>query len=553
MNRLHLICLTAVLGLGLQVPLASAQRYPNTGQNGYAPANSQWSVSQPEVIDRPGANAFEPTDFPPQSSMDDISMSPDDWGKPDQLTGAGNDLQSQEYVQRFPGESGNRLNDPQRMQSAGAAEPTGEFGNVPLPPSDVDVNDLPQLPGAHPVDDPTSSADQAGNAWRSHVSPPCDPTLPNRYGTTDHFIEDNSFVPVAPRPRRKLFNNRADQDRHPIIHEGTNAHGFPLPEYRQELGHRSPDQTMRSYLADEGQVFDHEDKKQHYPPMSEIIATGRFFINAEALLIKPYFQNNSAVHISSPGGDSVATYNFDYEFAPAFRAGFESKYGPGIMISYGQYDQNSATTTFTSDGVTTGETSAWLAGPNQWTRLSAAAAGEMLSTDHSLEVHQYSAAFFKELKFPIARLNGMFGIEYINVAHELDAELTSGAAMLGQLFSRSDMKAYGPQVGFEYFRPIGHTKVTLVTKFGSTLLLGNRDQLVTNTLTGDLTSIGADEFITKFDFGFALMHRKPIGENRFVYSSLGFESQSWLNGGTAVHPQSDFGFRALTFTVGINR
>lgn len=193
-------------------------------------------------------------------------------------------------------------------------------------------------------------------------------------------------------------------------------------------------------------------------------------------------------------------------------------------------------------------------GFNSSSQLSAANAGETLTALHTLDAESFGLNFFKEIKFPVSRLNGKFGLQYVAITHVLDARLTdSGSAEIGNLFARSDMHAWGPQFAFEYFRPIGHTKFEFMTRFGGSALFGRRHQFIQNSSSGIQSRQGADELITMFDFYLGGQYRRSFAENRAMFVRAGLMYQSWLGGGTAILPQDDFGLHGFSIQLGYNR
>ena len=331
------------------------------------------------------------------------------------------------------------------------------------------------------------------------------------------------------------------------------------PTFRPDLGHRSPNPTFRGRDHDSGLKMDFEDKKKEYPGLGEILATGRYFGSASTLFLQPGFQNNSAItqfnsSAAAASFASSASFDFDYETAPRLRLGFESKFGPGVELDYFQFDQGSNVSSFTSNGRNSGQLSTGLFGPSDLTTLEAVNAGETLSAIHSIDVETFSIMFFKEIKFPISRLNGMFGFQYASIFQTLEGELTNaGGAVIGTLRSTSDLRAYGPKFKFEYYRPIGHTNLEFVTAFGGGLLFGERDQIVSNTGAPAVNRFGADEFVVLGDFYGGVQWKKLTAENRAYYVRLGVTHQSWIGGGTAVSAQDNFGLRGFSFEVGLNR
>lgn len=342
--------------------------------------------------------------------------------------------------------------------------------------------------------------------------------------------------------------------RRPQAPVGANSMFGVVPNYRPDLGHRNYAVTVRNPGSwDNGEKFDFEDKKKEYPPMSEILATGRYFGSLSLLYLRPAFQNNTAITTSTANFSQSTAFDFDYEAAPQFRFGFESKFGPGFELNYMQYDESSNLSSFTSNGTVSGETSTWMMGPSRWTRLTAANAGDTLQSSHSIDVESFNLMVFKELKFPISRLNGSFGMQYVSIAQTLEATVTNGSTLIGSLNANSDMRAYGPRFVFEYYRPVGHTPLEFVTSFGGSVLFGKRDQFVQNSITGDFNRTGADEFVTTSEFFTGAQYKKNFAENRSVFARVGFHYQAWHGGGTAIDAQDDFGLRGFSIGVGYNR
>ena len=332
-----------------------------------------------------------------------------------------------------------------------------------------------------------------------------------------------------------------------------------LPTFRPDLGHRSPTPTFRGRDHDSGLKMDFEDKKKQYPGLGEILATGRYFGSVSTLFLQPSFQQNSVItqFNSSAAAATFASsesLDFDYETAPRFRLGFESEFGPGVELDYWQFDQGSNVSAFTSDGLNSGQLSSGLFGPSSLTTLTAVNAGDTLSAIHSIDIETFSVTFFKEIKFPISRLNGIFGFQYASVFQSLDAELTDAAGNLtGAIRSTSDLRAYGPKLKFEYYRPVGHTKLEFVTAFGGSVLFGERDQIVTNLGSPAVNRFGADEYVLTSDFYGGVQWKKLTAENRGYYVRVGVTHQSWVGGGSAVSSESNFGLRGFAFEVGVNR
>ena len=142
----------------------------------------------------------------------------------------------------------------------------------------------------------------------------------------------------------------------------------------------------------------------------------------------------------------------------------------------------------------------------------------------------------------------------MDIDHGVNGSVTDGAgAILQSVNVRSDMRAFGPRIRIEYFRPVGHTRLEFLTRVGGSLLFGKRDQRITGINADSFQRIGTDEIVSTFNFLTALQIKQRIGENRAVFARIGYLNESFNGGGSGFLPQDDFGLRGITFLVGVNR
>ncbi len=324
------------------------------------------------------------------------------------------------------------------------------------------------------------------------------------------------------------------------------------PNFRPDLGHRSPTPTIRHPgTFDTGEKFAFEDKKKEYPPLSEILKTGRYFGSAGVRFVRPHFQNNTGILTSSDSFVEGITLDHDFETTPHYRFGFESKFGPGIEFDYFRFNKTSNQAQFSSTGTVTGQIAQ---DPGRGlSPFGAFNAGETLSATHTLNFETFGVSFFKEVKLPISRINGRFGLQYVSIAQNLDATLADATGEIGLYNSRFDFRGFGPKFTLEYYRPIGHTKLEFVTTASGAVALGRRDEFVDNSIGQGFSRAGADELLTSVEFFSGVQIKKGFAENRSVFARFGTTYSTWLGGGTANDPQSDFGLRGFTLDVGYNR
>ena len=192
----------------------------------------------------------------------------------------------------------------------------------------------------------------------------------------DSEADDQSSIirmPAVDVPPAPIVGNN-----HPDASWGSTPNDIEDPSaFEPNTAYRTDTPVIRNWGSpDNGEKFDFEEKKKEYPQMKEILATGRYFGSATLLYLKPAFQGNTAITEAISG---ISTpFDFDFEAAPQFQVGFESKYGPGVELNYWQYDESSNPAVFTSDGVESGTTSIWMLGPYRWSRLTASNAGDTL-------------------------------------------------------------------------------------------------------------------------------------------------------------------------------
>jgi len=334
----------------------------------------------------------------------------------------------------------------------------------------------------------------------------------------------------------------------------------PNAQFRPDLGQRAPLPTIRNPgTYDSGKAeYDFENKKREYPPFSEILATGRYFASFEAQFVRPRFNGNSGIAIVDQSGGFSATnsqvFDFDFEYTPNFRVGFESKFGPGFEVNYRTLRAGSDLQSFTSGATTSASLRASLPDSSFSSVISTTGPGQTLSGTQQLNFESIGFSIFKEVQLPITRINGLFGFQAVDIDHLVDATVVDGTgAVLQEQISRSDMRAFGPRIRLEYFRPVGHTRLEFLTQIGGSLLFGKRDQFIGGQGSNAFQRVDTDELLTTFEFLTALQIKQSIGEKRTVFGRIGYLNQAFNSGGSGFLAQDDFGLRGFTFLIGYNR
>ena len=325
------------------------------------------------------------------------------------------------------------------------------------------------------------------------------------------------------------------------------------PNFKPELGHRYPDPIERGTPESSATVFPFEEYDQ-YPPPNEILAQSIFFSEFEYLFLQPSFFSNEAIGISGGLIDQSLAFNFDLESSFRLQAGFESDFGPGFAADYFQFDNESDQLQFVSDGIRAGEINVAIPGSNNFSSIIADDPGERINAFHHLELHQTSVFAFKAIKFKRAYINGRFGIQIVSIEQQLRSQLLNpNGSLQGELVQEFNFNAFGPRFGIDYVRRLGHTPAQLVVSTTSSLLFGDQDHFVRNSVSGQFQQLGSDKFVTLIDIFMGVQTKKFRGEKRNTTLRVGFVNQSWLGGGTAIDPDGDFGFQGISLMLGVNR
>jgi hypothetical protein len=185
--------------------------------------------------------------------------------------------------------------------------------------------------------------------------------------------------------------------------------------------------------------------------------------------------------------------------------------------------------------------------------LSTSAAGDRLTSRQQLKLDSIEILFFKDQQNPVSRVRGNIGIRYVSLKHFLFADLIEPGGSVTSLRNVNDMEALGPKLGIEYFRPIGHTKLELQSGLSGSMLVGRRDQTVTQVGNRQFEQLGKIEPLSIFEIYLGVQWNFKLSRCRTAFVRTALESQYWTGGDSAVETASDFGFYGLTAGFGLTR
>ena len=321
---------------------------------------------------------------------------------------------------------------------------------------------------------------------------------------------------------------------------------------RSEITKRPPVEYPRSavYPASETKCDWGESDS---PTFEEILRTGRFFSSANVSFLKPVLQGDVAFDISGSAGQFHDNFEYDYNSASQFSLGFESQTGPGVSVNYWEFDGASETASWTSADVSFGQTIINLGGVLGGRQFAAFEFGDTVTVTDALDVQRIEASFFKDIKFKVSRMSGRFGFQWIEINRQTNAFFTDFFGNTGGWEGADQFQGAGPTFGFDYFRPIGHTKIEFLASGDCGLSFGHRDKVVNDTSGNVFQNVGDDEFLTNLNLFMGAQYVISRGGNRCFYLRSGLDYQAWLGADNTTASNSDFGLHGFSVTLGYNR
>jgi hypothetical protein len=253
------------------------------------------------------------------------------------------------------------------------------------------------------------------------------------------------------------------------------------------------------------------------------------------------------------GGRGASTVGYRSLAVFIFSLGFESQAGLGISVSYWEFDGASETASWTSADVSFHQTIINLGGVLGGRQFAVFELGDTVTVTDALDVQRIEASFFKDIKFKVSRMSGRFGFQWIEINRQTNALNTDDFGRTGGWEGADQFRGAGPTFGFDYFRPIGHTKIEFLASGDSGLSFGHRDKVVNDTSGNVFQNVGDDEFLTNLNLFMGAQYVISRGGNRCFYLRSGLDYQAWLGAGNTTASNSDFGLHGFSVTLGYNR
>lgn len=277
-------------------------------------------------------------------------------------------------------------------------------------------------------------------------------------------------------------------------------------------------------------------------------SNGTFYAGYDLLVLQPRFENSEGLVISPALGlTSSKSFDFDYELSPRAFVGFALESGLGARFQAWQFDHGTRISELSAaaGGVRTPAIS-----PSGAVAPLAAAAGEELRAEHSLQFQSYDLEATWQQQFRQSAVTIAGGIRYLHMEQRYDVQRVTGAgAINGTLRHDHDFEGVGPTIAAEWLCPFGDSGLSFFAGGRGSVLVGSRNQVAT-IVDGGVTQ----------DFNIDQPGQVGIGEAglglQYCSGALslraGYEGQIWTDVGSATTRTGNMALHGFSASFGFS-
>lgn len=367
--------------------------------------------------------------------------------------------------------------------------------------------------------------------WRHHV--------PAANSSTSFPSASSSPSRVTCQPGRTMTNNVPSCD----------LPSISVPRYFTDL------QGSES-VCQGGQIVDHRDAATLGRGLSGIRTSG-LFGGFEFLWIRPTFDQNVALIIDPPVGNTSVPFDYSMDLSARAWAGYQSCSGFGFAATYFQFDDAAPTESVTA---VTGATPVFVfvsgAGGNL-TRNANANVGQTLVSNHSLDLQSLDLEATQVFRFQQLRAMLGFGVRVGDIEQHFRGNVFNPSGTLEEAVSNDlEFAGAGPTLSAHVTRSLGETRFALHGSARGSLLVGTMTQRIyemKGAFTTELEDIAEQrETLGIFELGLGLQYGQSLGRSSGMFVRVGYEAQIWMDAGGPVDSDSTIGLAGVTLATGIN-
>ncbi|MDA8744364.1 Lpg1974 family pore-forming outer membrane protein [Rubripirellula amarantea] len=292
-------------------------------------------------------------------------------------------------------------------------------------------------------------------------------------------------------------------------------------------------------------------------PMRPLAADLRgFYGGFEFLWMRAGFDQNVALIIDPPVGNTLVPFDYEYELTPRAWMGWQSCRGGGFRTTYFRYDEAAADQSVMA---VTGATPVFVyvygAGGNL-SRFAQANVGETLTSSHSLKLQALDFEATQQFRWESLVGTVGAGVRLAKIDQHLIGDVRDGGGALQEAVSNDlTLSGAGPTVSLQAARGLGDTRLGVYAGMRGSLLKCETEQKIyemKGAFTTELEDAAIQrEILTVVELSLGLQWTQPMGQRWEWFARGGYESQTWFDAGGPVDSHSTIGLDAISFALGL--
>jgi hypothetical protein len=288
-----------------------------------------------------------------------------------------------------------------------------------------------------------------------------------------------------------------------------------------------------------------------------VIPARRFYGGFEFLWMRPHFDQNVAMIVDPPIGNTLTPFHYESNLVPRAWLGWQSTCsGAGFRTTYWRFDASAAEERATA---VAGATPVYLfvygAGGNL-SRNAYADLGETLVSNHSLMLHTLD--FEGTQQFSLASLQCLagFGVRIAEMDQHLRGEIYDATNSLWEVVTNDlSFQGAGPTVSLQIQRSLGNSRFSVFNGLRGAFLFSDTQQGIYEMKDGfanELTDVAKQtEVLSMGELALGMQYSQCIGPRAQLFVRGNYECQAWFDVGGPVDSHSTVAFSGIGLATGM--
>ena len=282
-----------------------------------------------------------------------------------------------------------------------------------------------------------------------------------------------------------------------------------------------------------------------------------FYGGLELIWIRPNFDQNVAMIVDPPVGNTLVPFEYDYQLSPRAWLGWQSCNGLGFRATYFRFDESANREAVTA---VAGATPVYLfvygAGGNL-SRNANANVGQTLVSNHALKLGSLDLEATQFFRWRHSQAILGMGVRMADVEQTASGEVFNAGGTLEEVVRNDlDLAAAGPTLSAQLTRGIGDSNFGIFAATRASLLVSETEQRIyemKGAYTTELEDIAIQrEILGNLELGLGLQYQQALGQSASMFVRTGYECQLWLDAGGPVDSHSTIGLDGITLALGLH-